>query len=69
MIFLHVQKTGGTSIECAAQAWRERGWWTDMGHVHSHNYVQGCLQKCRQAGVPSVVVMTVRDPYSYWQSL
>ena len=40
-----------------------------MGHVHNHKAVQGCLQKCRQAGVPSVVMMTVRDPYSYWQSL
>ena len=62
---MHIEKTGGSSIECASQRWHNKGWWTNMGHT-SHDNVHGCVQSCN---VPTARVLAVRDPYTYWQSV
>ena len=61
---MHIEKNGGSSIECASQHWHNKGWWTNMGHT-SHNDVRGCVESCN---VPTARVLVVRDPYTYWQA-
>ena len=67
VLFAHVEKTGGSAIECATQQWQRKGWWTNMGHTTS-KALSACAAKC-DAGTPTVRVVTVRDPYSYWASV
>ena len=67
ILFAHVEKTGGSAIECATQQWQRRGWWTNMGHTTSAA-LSACAAKCA-AGTPTVRVVTVREPYSYWASV
>ena len=66
ILFAHVEKTGGSAIECATQQWQRKGWWTNMGHTTSEA-LSACAAKC--AGTPTVRVVTVREPYSYWASV
>ena len=66
VVFLHVEKTGGSSIECATQAWQGQGFWTNMGHT-SLAAVTTCEARC--GDVPTARVLTVREPYEYWQSV
>ena len=65
ILFAHVEKTGGSAIECATQQWQSKGWWTNMGHTTSRA-VSACAAKCN-ADTPTVRVVTVRDPY--WASV
>ena len=58
-------KSGGSSIECASQGWAAQGFWSNMGHT-SVGAVTGCAAKCN---VPVAIVVTVREPYKYWQSV
>ena len=58
-------KTGGSAIECAAQAWADAGMWDLMGHVPKAN-ADVCAARC--ASVPVLRVVSVRDPYDYWAS-
>jgi hypothetical protein len=75
-IFMHIPKTGGSSLECASQEWETAGLWTNMGHA-SHSFVASCADRCSDApvnvsGQPSItptLIMTVRNPYSFWWSL
>lgn len=66
VLYLHVKKTGGTSLECATandlepQTHR----WINMGHTYS-SAVTGCLRRCPG----STVAISVRDPYAWWRSV
>lgn len=73
LLFVHVEKTGGSSVECATQEWARAGYWTNMGHVGTDGRgdvaLRACRRRCEEAGVPTAVVISVRDPYAYWQSV
>jgi hypothetical protein len=67
VLYMHTEKTGGASIECATQAWQAAGWWTNMGHT-TKPQVEACENRCARA-IQVARVLTVRDPYAYWQSV
>ena len=65
-VYAHIEKTGGSSIECATQRWHDRGWWDNMGHSKL-NDIRSCESRCR--GVPMKRVVSIRNPYTYWPSV
>ena len=67
VLYMHTEKTGGASIECATQAWQAAGWWTNMGHT-TQPQVEACEDRCARS-IRVARVLTVRDPYAYWQSV
>ena len=67
VLYMHTEKTGGASIECATQAWQAAGWWTNMGHT-TLPQVQACEGRCARS-IQVARVLSVRDPYAYWQSV
>ena len=62
VVYSHVPKTGGSAIECVAQAWAEAGMWDLMGHVPKAN-ADVCAARC--ASTPVLRVVSVRGPYGY----
>ena len=68
LLLLHTIKTGGSSVECAAQAMERRGGWSNMGHT-THGSVQHCLASCTFRGVRPQIVLSIREPYEYYHSL
>ena len=71
--FVHVEKTGGSSIECATQWWQYHGFWDNLGHQSEDGdsattNIEGCMSRC-QAGIATAVVAATRDPYLYWASV
>eukprot|EP00966_Prymnesium_polylepis_P307343 7102264-Prymnesium_polylepis.1 len=67
LLYIHTEKTGGSSIECAVQTTLERaGLWVNMGH-NDAAHVQQCAAACSE--MQSLVVLSVREPYSYWASV
>ena len=64
VIYMHVEKTGGTSIECASVPLHQAGQWLNLGHT-SDARVQSC--RVHQCSAASRVV-SVRDPYSFYTS-
>jgi len=67
VLYLHTEKTGGTSVECATQRTLvAAGLWTNMGHAEMWA-VQRCIAAC--PGRESIIVLSVREPYSYWRSV
>mmetsp|Transcript_21866 Transcript_21866/g.68696 ORF Transcript_21866/g.68696 Transcript_21866/m.68696 type:complete len:564 (-) Transcript_21866:136-1827(-) len=77
-VFMHIPKTGGSSLECASREWEMAGIWTNMGHALFPS-VERCAARCSENFVdasgskpPSItpaLIMTVRNPYSFWWSL
>jgi hypothetical protein len=76
-VFMHIPKTGGSSLECASQAWESAGLWTNMGHA-SFPWVAKCAERCSDrlvnangsnSSITPAFIMAVRNPYSYWWSL
>lgn len=70
LLYLHVEKTGGSSIECATQHQFlvERGFFTNLGHT-SRSVADGCRGTCAHEGERARTVITVREPYAWWRSL
>ncbi len=69
LLYLHVEKTGGSSIECAtAQTLVPAGSWTNMGHTDQGSTAQ-CERRCTFDGVKPKRVVSVRDPYAYARSM
>ena len=69
LLYLHTEKTGGTSIECAtAHTLVPLGAFSNMGHAHVGS-VAHCRQRCTFGGVRPRVVVSVRDPYAFYRSL
>jgi len=69
VLFMHVIKTGGSSVECAATDLVTSGRWVNMGHQMNHSDVEYCIDKCTFGGKRPIVVMSVRNPYAYYTSL
>lgn len=67
ILYMHTEKTGGASIECASQAWQAAGWITLMGHT-TKPQVEACENRCARS-IQVARVLSVRDPYDYWQSV
>lgn len=64
MLYIHVEKTGGTSIECATKSLSDRGLWLNLGHT-DERAVSAChVQGCSAARV----VVSVRDPFAFYVS-
>lgn len=67
--FVHVEKTGGSSIECATGLTLvPRGTWSNMGHTDVAS-VARCAHQCTFSGVAPLRVISVRDPYEYARSM
>ena len=77
VLFLHTEKTGGSSVECATAgnaSLYAHGFWTNMGHT-TRNDVAHCRERCKPHAMPSgarrapLIVLSVREPYHYYRSL
>ena len=70
LLYLHVEKTGGSSIECATQGHDlvDLGLFTNMGHT-SERAVDQCRNLCTNRGAAPKTVISIREPYSWWRSL
>lgn len=65
MIYMHVEKTGGSAVECAWQQAARQGYVDLLGHSPAFEY-ETCASRC---AVPTKKVITVREPYGYWASV
>jgi len=66
-LYLHAQKTGGSTLECATEKNSLQGRWINMGHTNAAA-VAHCAEACTFAEQPPKVVVMVRDPYDFWAS-
>lgn len=64
LLFAHVEKTGGSALECAALPLVSQGLWINMGHT-THRRLRQCVERCHARDV----VLSVRSPYSYYLSM
>ena len=66
MLYLHTQKTGGSTLECATEGNPLSVRWTNMGHTN-RLAVDSCIERCTfgKGTLPPKVVVMVRDPYSF----
>ena len=60
VMFAHIEKTGGSSIECATVEHERAGLWMNMGHTKVE-YVKGCRKACGW----SPLLIGLRNPYDY----
>merc|ERR1712166_742942 len=69
MLYLHAQKTGGSTLECATEGNPLSVRWTNMGHT-SRAAVDNCIERCTfgEGKIPPKVVVMAREPYSFWSS-
>lgn len=70
LLYLHVEKTGGSAIECATEGQDlvNNGFFTNLGHT-TLNVVQGCKNQCKHGNVSAKTVISIREPYQWWRSL
>ena len=64
-LYAHVEKTGGSAIECASQPLVRAGIWVNLGHTTTH-YINSCYAVCPK---PSILIVSVRDPLQYYISM
>jgi hypothetical protein len=70
LLYLHVEKTGGSSLECATQnTLIPLGAWSNMGHVTNQDDVRHCMSHCTFDGVAPQKVVSVRNPYAFARSM
>lgn len=67
-MYMHTEKTGGSSIECALQQAAAAGNHDLLGHANA-DVREACAARCQRDGVPTRTLITVRNPYTYWQSV
>ena len=70
LLYMHTEKTGGSSIECATQGQplvRDLVF-TNLGHTQAQ-MVERCKVQCVHDGVEAQTIITVREPFSWWRSL
>ena len=70
LLYMHTEKTGGSTIECATegQDMVNQGVFTNLGHTNKV-VVDGCKESCSHKGVLAQTVISIREPYSWWRSL
>ena len=73
-MFMHIEKTAGSTIECAWQSASDNGLVDLLGHMAPLPSIcadvrAACASRCEAVGVPIMWMMAVRDPYSYWGSV
>jgi hypothetical protein len=67
-MYHHVEKTGGSSIECAWQNAAKHNLVSLLGHTPKAQY-DVCEAQCVARQVRTATLITVRDPYTYWTSV
>jgi len=67
LLYLHAQKTGGSTLECATQNNPLQSRWVNMGHTFN-KVVDNCRNTCTVEGVKPKVVVMIRDVYDFWAS-
>ena len=69
MLYLHAQKTGGSTLECATEGLPLAVRWTNMGHT-SRAAVDNCIERCTfgEGKIPPKVIVMAREPYSFCAS-
>ena len=65
-VFMHVEKTGGSSIECALQSAADNDVVDLIGHSNS-SVAYACQSRCRSSR--TIRILSVRNPFSYWKSV
>jgi hypothetical protein len=64
VLFAHVEKTGGSAVECAVAPLARAGSWVNLGHT-TRAQVDACVAACEPR---EAVVVGVRDPYAFYLS-
>jgi hypothetical protein len=73
LLYIHMRKTGGSSIECATQSTLvPMGMWSNLGHLGSfwhkdRGNVRQCMERCTFLGMRPKVIITIREPYTFWR--
>ena len=71
ILYVHIVKTGGSSVECATERQPDSFGsvtWINMGHSDLWA-LNSCRATCTLGARAPKVVVSIREPYSYWQSL
>ena len=63
ILFVHIEKTGGSTIECTTQHLADTGFWVNLGHNQANN-VEACEVKCK----PREKLIGVRHPLAFYLS-
>jgi hypothetical protein len=64
VFFLGIPHTGASFVKCATTEWERLGLWTNQEYAPVPSPGPCIATSCK--GVPQVLVLIVRNPYSYW---